>query len=219
MIPVTRIPIAGLALVTGSLVLAIGGPADSSRSAFPQPSPRFERPAGALLAEDFSHGLSQWEVDRQEVWTVQRGMVRADLPDEKQQRSFLYAGSEDWTDYVLELDLCAMRGVDKGAVVRVQGNTGLAVDLRGPGYQDVLLHRREWPMGRASVVNGNGVWHHLRIEAQGPRVRVFVNGELKIDRSDPRNARPRGRIALAAYTGGVGECTVYYDNVVVTPLP
>jgi hypothetical protein len=23
---------------------------------------------------------------------------------------------------------------------------------------------------------------------------------------------------LAAYAGGVGECTVYYDNVVVTPL-
>ena len=23
---------------------------------------------------------------------------------------------------------------------------------------------------------------------------------------------------VVAYTGGVGECTVYYDNIVVTPL-
>jgi hypothetical protein len=112
-----------------------------------------------------------------------------------------------------------MRGVDKGVVVRVMNGSGLGVDLRGPGYQDVLLHRREWPMGKAPAINGNGVWHHLRIETEGARVRVFVNGELKIERGDPRNARPRGRIALAAYTGGVGECTVFYDNVVVTPLP
>jgi hypothetical protein len=45
---------------------------------------------------------------------------------------------------------------------------------------------------------------------------VWVNGALAIDRSDSRRARSNGRIALAAYTGGVGECTVYYDNVVVT---
>jgi len=208
-----------LALAAGALLLVSGGPADSSREALPHPSPRFERPHGALLADDFSNGLKLWESDRDGVWSVQRGMLRADLPDEKQQRSFLYAGSEEWADYAVELDVCGMRGVDKGAAVRVMNGSGLAVDLRGPGYQDVLLHRREWPMGRAPAINGNGVWHKLRIEAHGPRVRVFVNGELKIDRADPRNSRSRGRIALAAYTGGVGECTVFYDNVVVTPLP
>ncbi len=216
---VTSNRIARLALVAGSLLLVGGGSADSARNALPHASPAFERPKGALLADDFSHGLERWEADREGVWTIRRGMLRADLPDAKQERSFLYAGSEDWEDYAVDLDVCGMRGVDKGVAVRVIGGSGLAVDLRGPGYQDVLLHRREWPMGRAPAINGNGVWHHLRVEVQGPRVRVFVNGELKIDRSDPRNSRPRGRIALAAYTGGVGECTVYYDNVVVTPLP
>jgi hypothetical protein len=44
---------------------------------------------------------------------------------------------------------------------------------------------------------------------------VRVNGELRLDRSIARAER-RGGIALAAYTGGVGECTVYYDNVIVT---
>ena len=33
-----------------------------------------------------------------------------------------------------------------------------------------------------------------------------------------RAAPASGGIALAAYTGGVGECTVYYDNVLVTAL-
>lgn len=216
---VSRNVIARIVLVAGGLLLMSGGPADSLRSVLPHPSPPFSRPPGALLAEDFSDGLGQWESDRPEVWSIHRGLLRADLPDAKQERSFLYAGSEEWTNYKVELDVCGMRGVDKGLVVRVQNGSGLGVDLRGPGYQDVILHRREWPMGRADAINGNTIWHHLKVEVMGPRVRVFVNDELKIDRSDPRNSRPRGRIALAAYTGGVGECTVYYDNVVVTALP
>ncbi|MEO5617455.1 MAG: family 16 glycoside hydrolase [Candidatus Eisenbacteria bacterium] len=215
----SRIGLVRLALVAGSLLHLSGGPADSSRAALPHSSPAFVRPAGALLADDFSHGLTIWEADREGVWSVVRGMLRADLPDAKQERSFLYAGSEDWKNYTVDLDVCGMRGVDKGVVVRVMNGSGLGVDLRGPGYHDVLLHRREWPMGKSPAINGNGVWHHLRVEAVGAQVRVIVNGELKIERGDPRNSRPRGRIALAAYTGGVGECTVFYDNVVVTPLP
>ena len=110
------------------------------------------------------------------------------------------------------------RGVDKGVVVRVEDETGIGLDLRGPGYQDVVLHRREWRMGQANVQNGNGVWHHVRIEARGHHYRVWINDMLLIDKEDPRRARPRGRIALAAYTGGSGQCTVYYDNVIVTSL-
>jgi hypothetical protein len=199
-------------------LLLLGGLADSARLALPRPSPRLVRPEGALLVEDFSDGLKQWDPDQQDVWTISHGMLRADLPDAKQQRSFLYAGSEDWTDYAVDVDVCGMRGVDKGLVVRTQGTSGYAVDLRGPGYQDVVLQRREWPMGRAQALNANGVWQHLRVEAKGSRVRVYVNGDLRIERTDPRKARPAGRFALAAYTGGVAECTVFFDNVVVTPL-
>jgi len=201
------------------LLLIGGGPSDSTRFALPSPSPRFTRPAGALLADDFSGDLAQWEPDQVGVWSVWHQMLRADLPDGRQLRSFLYAGSEDWTDYAVDLDVCGMRGVDKGVVVRVQGSSGFGVDLRGPGYQDVILQRREWPMGRADALNANGMWQHLRIEVRGTRVKVFVNGELKLDRTDGHNSRPQGRIALAAYTGGVGQCTVYYDNVIVTGLP
>ena len=207
------------AALLGACLLLLGfGQEDATRNALPGPGPRFVRPPSPLLAEDFSGDLKQWEPDRPDIWKVTHGMVRADLPDGKQERSFLYAGSEDWTDYAVDLDVCGMRGVDKGVAFRVQGLTGLAVDLRGPGYQDVVLNRREWNMGKAPAVNANGTWNHIRVEVRGPRVRVFVNGELKIDKTDPHNARPQGRIALAGYTGGVGQCTVYYDNVVVTEL-
>jgi hypothetical protein len=172
-----------------------------------------------LFSDDFGKGtLDGWVPDQKDVWSVRAGALKGELPDIRQLHSFIYAGSEGWTDYALDLDVCAMRGVDKGVVVRVEGESGIGLDMRGPGYQDLLLHRREWPMGKARVVNANSVWHHLRVEARGHRYRVWVNGTLLLDRDDRKGARPKGRIGLAAYTGGVGECTVYYDNVVVTAL-
>ena len=185
----------------------------------PSPKP-LQTQDEVLFSDDFSRpDLKGWTSDRDGVWTVRGGVLKADLPDARQEHSFLYAGSPDWTDYAVDVDVCAMRGADKGVALRVaEGASGIGVDLRGPGYQDVLLNRREWPMGKARAINGNTTWHHLRVEARGHRYRVFVNGVLAIDKIDSKRSRDHGGIALAAYTGGVGQCTVYYDNVLVTSL-
>lgn len=200
-----------------ALALLLTGADDPTRFATPPSPPKFAPPAsGVLFSDDFSGDLSRWESDSTQAWTVWRRMLRADLPDRKQARSFLYAGSAGWRDYALEFDVCGMRGVDKGGAIRVQGTTGFAIDLRGGTYQDVVAHIRQWPVGKARVTNANGTWSHVRIEARGDRFRVYVNGELEIERVDARC--PAGRMALAAYTGGTAKCTVYYDNVVVTKL-
>lgn len=192
---------------------------DQTRHALPPTPPRFSEPkTGVLFSDDFSGDSLRWEADRDGVWSLHHGMLRASLPDAKQERSFVYAGSENWGDYAVDLDVCQMRGVDKGVAVRVRGKEGIAVDLRGPGYNDIVLHRTQWPIARATVVNGNAVWQHIRIEARGSGYRVFVNGRKVLAKVDRRRGLLTGRIALPAYTGGVGECTVYYDNVVVTEL-
>jgi hypothetical protein len=203
---------AGLLLMSAAL--------DSTRFARPTPSPAPLKPEhGVLFADDFSGAaLAGWRPDRKDVWSLWHGMLRADLPDEKQVRSLIYAGDSTWANIAVDLDVCMIRGVDKGVVVRVRNDSGIAVDLRGGSYQDVLMYFREWPLGHDDVTNGNGTWNHLRIEAKGTRFRVFVNGALKIDRREVKKAPPTGGIALPAYTGGVGECTVYYDNVLVTKL-
>jgi hypothetical protein len=209
-----------LALGAGAALLLAGAAPDETRLALPSTPPRSQRAAGEVLfSDDFASGkLGAWAPDRPGVWSVVRGMLRADLPDQKQLRSLIYAGDTSWTDLAVDVDVCMMRGVDKGVVVRVHEDSGIGVDLRGGGYQDVLMYHREWPLGRVSATNANGVWHHIRVEARGSRFRVFVNGELKLDRPDVKNARPTGAIALPAYTGGSARCTVYYDNIVVTAL-
>lgn len=204
-------------LMLATSLLVLSGAADPTRFANPPQPPRFEPPvSGVLFADDFSDGLARWQTDQPKVWSVTHGMLRADLPDLKQQRALIYAGDESWADYAVDLDVCMMRGVDKGVIVRAQGISGVGVDLRGGVYQDVVMYVREWPLGKSAVVNANGTWNHIRVEARGSRYTVTVNGELKIVRTDQR--RPQGRIALPAYTGGVGQCTVYYDNVIVTAL-
>lgn len=215
--PLARVGLGAALLLAGGLLL--GATVDPVRNANPPPPPPRKPHPGALFADDFHDGkLDGWVSDQRGVWTVWHGVLRADLPDERQQRSFLYAGSASWTDVAVDLDVCGMRGVDKGVAVRVAGDRGIGVDLRGPGYQDVVVYRGDWPLGKAPTLNANGVWHHLRVEARGNHYRVFVNGELLIDREDTHKSFPAGRIALPAYTGGVGQCTVYYDNIVVTPL-
>lgn len=178
--------------------------------------------AGELLFRDsFDKGLGpEWKVDRDGVWTVVDGRLRANLPNSKQAKSCAYAGSDRWGDYVVEFDVLGMRGVDKGVAVRVDGDRrGIGFDLRSDRYNDIVMYRGYEHCASAAVTNRNGVWYHVRIEVRKNRYRVFVDGTPAIDFTDETNSRPRGRIALAAYAGGVGECEVMYDNVEVRALP
>jgi hypothetical protein len=200
------------------LLVALGDRAAATAPpATPPPPDTLASSAELLFREDF-RTLDAWQADRDSVWSVEDGVLCGRLPDGKQERSFLFAGSEDWQDYALDLDLCQVRGVDKGVAVCVRGGRGVAVDLRGGEYQDVLLYRQQLPLGSAKQANPDRVWHHLRVETRGARYTVLVNGVRALDRRDPLSAMRRGRIALVAYTGGHGECAVFYANVRVTRL-
>ena len=87
-----------------------------------------------MFADGFADGdLEGWTTDQASVWTVHGGVLRAELPDKKQLRSFLYVGDSTWVDYAVDFDVCGMRGVDKGCVVRVRrGRNGLGFICAGP---------------------------------------------------------------------------------------
>jgi hypothetical protein len=174
-----------------------------------------------MFVDAFANGsLEGWATDDAAVWSIRNGVLRAELPDEKQAYSFLYAGDSTWVDYALDFDVCAMRGVDKGCGVRVMpGKKGLGIDLRGPGYDDLKLYVNQFPAGAAKFKNANRTWHHMRVEIRGKdKCRVAIDGRVVFDRELRPDPPRRGGIALAAYTGGLGQCTVYYANVVVSAL-
>jgi hypothetical protein len=207
-----------LVALGGLAVPSIGNAGTAPAPDLPPPPPgAMAAPGDTLFQEDF-RTLDAWHVDRDSVWSVEGGVLCGRLPDGKQERSFLFAGSEDWQDYAVDFDLCQVRGVDKGVAVRVRSGRGIAVDLRGGEYQDVLLYHQQVPLGSAKQANTDHVWHHLRVEARGARFTVLVNGVRVLERRDPLASMRRGRIALVAYTGGHGECAVFYANLVVTRL-
>jgi hypothetical protein len=211
-------PTMALAFWTTMLTLALVGPA-SAQSAIDSipPPPNPPESSGALMVERFVD-LHAWRPDTTGVWTVERGVLAARLPDKPQQRSLIFAGSKDWQDYAVDLDVLQWRGVDKGLVVRASGSVGIGVDLRGGELQDVMAYRREVPLGHAQAANPDRKWHHLRIEARANHYSVLVDGKLVLRCHDKLPGARRGRIALAAYTGGKGACAVFYSNVVVTAL-
>jgi hypothetical protein len=152
-----------------ALLLIGAAPRDSLRDSEPPPSPRSAAPSGrTLFFDDFgTDSLKLWQPDRAGVWSLRNGMLRGDLPDRRQERSLISIARSHWRDVRVDLDVCATRGVDKGVVIRASGRHGVAVDLRGPGYDDVILHRGRHKIGEAAVVNPNGRWNHIRIEAVG----------------------------------------------------
>ena len=178
-------------------------------------------PTGRVLFRDTFDGDPNpgWSFDGQGEWKAENGKLRVTMPEGKQRRSFAYAGSDLWRDYAIDFDVCGVRGVDKGIAVRVEEDRqGVGLDLRGPGYDDLLMYRGWTNWARSPIANPNGSWHHVRVYIHGNRYRVYVDQKLLIDYSDIDDSRPRGRIALAAYTGGVGECEILYDNVEIRAL-
>src|SRR5258705_6266107 len=83
----------------------------------PPPAPRPRAVAGRImLASDFRQAasLDSLAPDRDGVWSIAHGALRARLPDKKHARSFIYAGSEEWAEYAVELDVWQTRCVDEG---------------------------------------------------------------------------------------------------------
>ena len=135
-----------LALVLLALGAARRAPATRrpARARIPPP-PRATAPSGTVLFSDDFRTLEAWQPDRDSVWSVAGGVLRGSPPDGKQERSLLTTGAEDWQDYAVDVDVCQTRGVDKGLAVCVRGGRGVAVDLRGGEYQDLLLYRQRRP--------------------------------------------------------------------------
>ena len=201
-------PIATLTLVALSQLLAAGAPRSASGGA-------------VLVSETFSGNSlpAGWKVDRDGIWSVKDGRLHAVLPDKKQTSSFVRIGSATWRNYSVDLDVCQVRGVDKGFAVRANDDAGVGIDLRGGDLRDVVMYRGYAQLGKAAAPNRAGQWNHLRVEVSGGRYRVYVDRLLKIDYTDRENHLPSGGIALSAYTGGTAECEVLYDNLVVRALP
>src|SRR5262252_5870216 len=95
---------ATMASIACAALMLGGGAVDNTRFAVPPTPPHLHRLAqNVLFVDDFTGDpLHGWKPDQPGVWSVWHGLLRADLPDQKQLRSILVTGDTTWTDVAVD---------------------------------------------------------------------------------------------------------------------
>lgn len=160
-----------------------------------------------------------------EGWTAYGGLWK---PDGKGCRVAADPGGKlvrdtpDFADGTVEADV---RPADNQ-----QGNAGLLVRVEHPGVgadsfdgyevslsasgQQIILgkHHHDFrPLQSVSAEVEPGRWHHLRVDLQGPRIRVFLDRSTvpQIDFTDSKDPLLTGKVALRTWNSGAAFQNVH----------
>jgi hypothetical protein len=131
-------------------------------------------------------------------WRVENGVLVGES-DEKRTGSYLWT-EKPYQDFVLELDVRwfgAPEDIDTGVSLRkpsfqVQMGTSrsLSRDMTGSMLTDGVGHPTRYPeAGRAKDWEKyfkKGDWNTFRIEARGNTFKVWINGQLTTEYTDPK---------------------------------
>jgi len=90
----------------------------------------------------------------------------------------------------------------------ISASGSYSLDLYKQNDRQALIDWTDSP-----AINGPGQKNHLRVEAVGDRIRLFVNGTLLDEISD--DTWTTGKLALAVNTFSKGDTTFTFDNLIV----
>jgi hypothetical protein len=191
------------------------------------------RVTGADLFDGKS--LNGWEGDLK-WWRVEDGAITGGSKTEKVPRNFFLATTKSYQNFDLRLRLKLTGAPNTGMInsgvqirsLRVPNNTemsGYQVDA-GEGWWGKLYDesRRNKviaePANLAAVTAAvkPGDWNDLRVRAEGPRIRSWINGVPALDYTEAEpNIAQDGKIAIQIHSGGVA--TVQVKDVAIEELP
>jgi hypothetical protein len=176
-----------------------------------------------------------WEGDTEKTWRIEDGAIVAGSSGQKQPHNSYLATTKSYADFELTLQwkIDSNDGFMNGGVPfraerlpdGAREVSGYQADLGG-GYDGVLYDwvRRKKPLARpapevlAQAQKPVGEWNHYRIRAEGPHIRLWLNGVLTADyqEQDPDIATS-GVIGLQTHGGALS--VVRYKDIVITELP
>lgn len=171
--------------------------------------------SGAILFEDdFSNGDDAWTPNLENAWSVQDGVYTQNQAS----GTLSYAGDEVWTNYSVEADITAPSGssgtvmlvgraTDAGRYYGAWTNGKLSIQRRFNSSSSAKqLTSMSFSMDYSSM-------HRWRLDFVGQTISLYIDGELKLEYTDPDNAFPNGKIGF-----GTNKTKGYFDNVVVRSL-
>jgi hypothetical protein len=174
-----------------------------------------------------------WEGDTTTVWRIDDGTIVAGSLDRRQEKNDFLCTTERYGNFDLRLKikLAGTEGfVNSGIQFRSERipNSheliGYQADF-GHGFDGALYDesRRNTILAQPSAdvlkqVSRPGAWHDYRIRAEGPRVRLWVNGIQTVDYTETEPGLPAtGVIALQIHGNAVSE--VRFKDIEIDELP
>ncbi|MBX9622976.1 MAG: DUF1080 domain-containing protein [Gemmataceae bacterium] len=175
----------------------------------PQQVPMLATPENA---KDFFNGkdLTGWDGDK-EVWSVQEGAIVGKTEKGLKANNFL-TSAVAVEDFKLSLKVKLTPNTENSGIQfrseRIEGG-----EMRGPQAD---IGKGWW--GKLYEESGRGIlakeggeqhvkpgeWNDYVIEAKGPKVKIWINGQLVTDYSDEKLAK-RGLVGLQVHSGGPTE--------------
>jgi len=178
-------------------------------------------PSDTLFFDDFADGNDDGWEKLAGSWSVQNQEYTTSLSGDHVW-SVSAVGDVNWTDYIFEVDLKGVAGVDKCVAFRftdMDNHYGVNIRSDFAGQDQVLLTKNlNGTPSELQVVDypsQNNTWYHLKVVVIGDNIKVSVDDNLLIDYTDTGTTLTQGRIALVGWTGEVGIDEVRYDNVLV----
>ncbi len=174
-----------------------------------------------------------WAGDTNTTWRIEGGALMAGALDRTQPENQFLATTREFGNFDLQLQyrLEGTEGFVNGGVqfrsampAEPRTVSGYQADL-GMGHDGALYdeHRRNRFLARpAEAVRDDalmpGDWNLYRIRAEGPRVRIWLNGVLTVDYTEPDESIPRRGI-IAIQIHGAAKSRVAYRGMHIEELP
>ena len=180
---------------------------------------RVTRGTETLYSFDPKNGLTGWSKAKEGAWVVKDGVLRqTDEAAQETMTSFI-AGAT-WDNYTLELKARKQSGKE-GFIIRVRDRRQSCVHLnlggwdnKEHGLEQGALH----PVVRKSGSIETGRWYDIKIQLEGERVKVWLDGEPLFDQVIQNELMQR-LYAVAGMDTKTGEIVVKCVNPTAAPQP
>jgi hypothetical protein len=175
--------------------------------------------------------LDGWEGETKKTWRVEDGMIVGGSLDEKVPRNEFLCTLKTFGDFELKLKFKLVG--EKNANAGVQFRTkripkhhevsGYQADI-GAGYWGALYDesRRNKVLAAPDKKIIDGLvkiddWNDYTIRAEGPRIRLWLNGKMTVDYTEKDDKiEPTGIIGLQIHGGAKNK--VHYKDIVLEEL-
>jgi hypothetical protein len=177
--------------------------------------------------------LAGWEGDTGKTWRVEDGAIVGGSLDAVVPRNEFLCTTKTYEDFELKVSF-KLTGDKSNANAGIQFRTkrnpkdhevsGYQADM-GQDYWGALYDesRRDKVLAKPDkdVVEKlvkHGDWNEYVIRAEGPRIRLWLNGKLTVDYTEEDKRIEKGGIIGLQIHGGA-KAKVYYKNITIEELP